>query len=60
VPLAELYWSTSENLHIVWINETGELSVEVTPACGGVEAGGVAVFTAPHISEGWPSLKRNG
>jgi len=48
VPLAEIYCSIYENLHIVYTNKTGEPSVGVTPACGGVEVGGVATLPAPR------------
>ena len=52
VPLAEIYCSISENFHIVYTNKTGELSVGMTPACGGVEVGGVVTLPAPHSLEG--------
>ena len=60
MPLAEVYCSLSENLHIAWTNETGELDVEVTPAYGGVEVHGAAVLPAPHSLEAWPGFERNG
>ena len=59
VPLAEIYCSISENFHIVYTDKTGELSVGVTPACGGVEVGGVATPPAPNL-EGWLGFERNG
>ena len=46
VPLAEIYCSIYENFHIVYTDKTGESSVRVTPACGGVEIGGVAALPA--------------
>jgi len=60
VPLAEVYCSVSENFHIAWTNETGELDVEVAPAYGGVEVHGAAVLPAPHSLEGRPGFERNG
>ena len=60
VPLAEIYCSISENFHIVYMNKTGEPSVRVTPACSGVEVGGVATLPAPRSLEGWLGFERNG
>ena len=58
--LAEVYCSVSENFHIVWTSETGELDVEVTPACGRVKAHGTAVLPTPRSLEGWPDFEKNG
>ena len=55
VPLAEIYYSISENFHIVYTNKTGESSVGATPACGGV-----ATLPAPRSLEGWLGFERNG
>ena len=60
VPLAEFYSSIYENFRVVYTNETGESNVEVAPACGGVEVGGIAILPAPCSSESWLSFKRNG
>ena len=60
VSLAEIYYSISENFHIVYTNKTGESSVGVIPACGGVEVGGVATLPAPRSLEGWLGFERNG
>ena len=60
VPLAEIYCSTSENFRIVYTNKTGESSVRVTPACGGVEVDGAATLPAPRSFEGWLGFERNG
>ena len=49
VSLAEIYCSISENFHIVYTSEAGESSVGVTPACGGVEVGGVVTLPAPRV-----------
>jgi len=59
MPVAELDWTIPENFHIAWTDETGELGIEVTPACSGVEVGGVAILAVPHSLEGWPDFERN-
>jgi hypothetical protein len=56
MPVRSIY----ENSHIAYINETGEPSIEVAPACGGVEVGGITIFPVPRSSEDWPGLERNG
>ena len=50
----------SENFYIVYTSEAGESSVGVTPACGGVEVGGVATLPAPRSMGGWLGFERNG
>ena len=47
--VTEIYCSISGNFHTVYMNKTGELSVRVTPACGGVEVGGVATLPADGL-----------
>ena len=58
--IPRIHCSISENFHIVYTNETGELSLGVTPACGGVELSGVAVLPVPRSLEGWLDFERNG
>jgi len=52
VPLAEVYCPVpGDKFHIAYTNETRDLGIEVTPACGGV-----AIFPAPIVrGVGWVS-----
>ena len=45
---------------MVWTNETGGLSVEMTMACSAAEVGGFAILPAPCSFESWPGLERKG
>jgi len=59
MPLAEVCCSISENFRVVYTNETGESSIEATPACGGVKVDETAILPVPHSSEGRLGFERN-
>ena len=43
----------------MWTNKTGGSDVVVTPAYGGVEVSGVAIFLVPRSLEGRPGFEQN-
>jgi hypothetical protein len=59
VPLAEFYCSIREDFHIAYVNGTRASNIEVAPACGGVEVGGIAILPVSRNSEGWLGFERN-
>jgi hypothetical protein len=59
VPSAEVHFSVSGGLRVACIDQTGQLSIEVTPAPGRAKVGGTAVLPNPAIRGRLAELERN-